>query len=276
LDEEDAIGERNAVRTLMNEANTDVEVFKKLHADVLRDWTDEEKRTIGHVTLSPPITALKVVLLRTEQLLRSTLSLISKLTFIGNAIDLGSIPVDKLTAWMYPHHTNPSSFEYPGDRLLCFFGAVSDKEMYQPNSKTVDKDNKVVIMVLKNGGTTDLTVDRSNIIRAFTRTYFDGKPGVMSREIAVLPRSSKADPFSAKCDLVSVVVDGKGRVCSLLTGGDGDTHVSDCTYRESPPSRGWNTMVFMPISVCCLFGFAKYVCCACLCLFSFYLIFLQS
>jgi hypothetical protein len=42
---------------------------------------------------------------------------IAKLNFIGNAVDLGSVEVDKLTAWMYRHPGNPSSFEYPSDRL---------------------------------------------------------------------------------------------------------------------------------------------------------------
>lgn len=37
LDEKDAIRERNAASTLMNEVNTAIEVFKKLHADVLKD-----------------------------------------------------------------------------------------------------------------------------------------------------------------------------------------------------------------------------------------------
>jgi len=99
--------------------------------------------------------------------------------------------------------------------------------------KTEDHVNELVIMVLKNSSATDLTVGRLNTTRAFTRTYSDGKPGVMSREITVLPCSSKSGPYSAKGDLGSVVVDSKSRVCGLLTCGDGDTHVADCTYLTS-------------------------------------------
>ncbi|KAI1793524.1 hypothetical protein LXA43DRAFT_971863 [Ganoderma leucocontextum] len=217
LDEDDAILERNAVITLMAEANSAITAFQKLHTDVLQSWAEVENRVIGHdwavVEILP--------------------SMISKLNFIGNAIDLGSIKVDELTAWMYPHNANPHSFEYPGDRLLRFFGTVSDAEMYQPNPKTMDQDNEPVIMVLKNGNTTNLTVGRLNTIRAFTRPYFKGEPDEMSKEIAVLPRTSKSGPFSDRGDSGSVVVDGKGRVCGILTGGDGATDVSLCTFVTS-------------------------------------------
>jgi len=53
------------------------------------------------------------------------------------------------------------------------------------------------------------------------------------REIAVLPHSSKSGLFLAKGDSDSVVVDSKGRVCDLLTCGDRDMHVADCTYLTS-------------------------------------------
>lgn len=54
-----------------------------------------------------------------------------------------------------------------------------------------------------------LTVGRLNTIRAFVRTYFDGKPGVLSREIAVLPRTSKSGAFSARGDSGALVVDAQ-------------------------------------------------------------------
>ena len=158
---------------------------------------------------------------------------IARLNFIGNAIDLGSIAVDKLTAWMYPHSANPSSFKYPGDRLLRCFATVSDQEMFKPDSKNKDHNNDPVIMVLKNGNTSKLTVGCLNTIRAFVREYFDGIAGEMSKEISVLPRDSKSHPFSARGDSGSVVIDAIGRICGILTGGDGTTDVSDITFVTS-------------------------------------------
>lgn len=158
---------------------------------------------------------------------------ISKVNFIGNAIDLGSVSVKTLKEWMNPHTANPSSFKYPADHLLRFFRTVPNEKMYKLDPKTKDQDNEPVIMVMKNGNTSRLTVGRLNTTRAFVRTYFKGKPSVMSKEIAVLPRTSKTGPFSAKGDSGSVVVDGMGRVCGLLTGGDGASDVSDCTFLTS-------------------------------------------
>lgn len=88
-------------------------------------------------------------------------------------------------------------------------------------------------MVLKNGNTSNITVGRLNTIRAFTREYFKGKPGKTSKEMSVLPRNSKSGQFTYRGDPGSVVVDGKGRVCGILTGGDGATEVSDVTFVTS-------------------------------------------
>ncbi|GBE80099.1 hypothetical protein SCP_0213020 [Sparassis crispa] len=138
--------------------------------------------------------------------------MIARLNFIGNAIDLGSIEVDELTAWMYPHPANPSSFEYPGDRLLRFHETISDQEMFRPNPKNKDYDNDPVIMVLKNGNSSNLTIGRLNTIRAFLHEYFKGKPGKMSKEVGVFPRNSKSGPFSERGDSGSMVIDTIGRL----------------------------------------------------------------
>ena len=233
-DEDDAYAERKAVKPKMEEAEEAIAAFKKLLADVARDWKDEEKRVLGHVTLSPPISLDDGDGFTDDwAVIQIHPSMIAKLNFIGNAIDLGSVDVDKLTAWMYPHPANPNSFIYPGDRLLRFRGTVPDQEMFSPDQRTRDHNNDPVIMVLKNGNTSNLTVGRLNTIRAFLREYFEGKPGKMSREVGVFPRNSKSGPFSERGDSGSVVIDGTGRVCGILTGGDGATDVSDCTFVTS-------------------------------------------
>ena len=102
--------------------------------------------------------------------------MISKLNFIGNVIDLGSIQVDELMVWMYLYGANLHSFEYPGDCLLHFFGTVSDVEMYKLSPKTKDQDDDPIIMVLKNGNTTNLTTSWLNTICTFTCKYFRASP----------------------------------------------------------------------------------------------------
>ncbi|KAF9073209.1 hypothetical protein BDP27DRAFT_1445130 [Rhodocollybia butyracea] len=209
------------------------EAERKLLSDVVRDWTNEENRIIGHVTLSPPISSDCGDDGFTEDwaVVEIYPSMISKLNFVGNAIDLGSVAVDKLTRWMSAH---PSSFEYPTDRLLRFSGTASDREMFKSDPETKDHGGDPVLMVMKNGNTeSDLTVGRLNTIRAFVREYSNGKPGQMTKEMAILPRSSKSGSFSASGDSGAVAVDGTGRVCGTIIGGDGSSDVSDCTFVTS-------------------------------------------
>lgn len=235
-DEEDANAERKAAKYQMEGAEKAITALKKLLADVARDWTDEENRILGHVTLSPPIGLDDGDDGFTDDwaVIQMRPSMITKLNFIGNAIDLGSVAVDKLTVWMYgPHPANLSSFKYPGDRLLRFSGTASDQEMFSPDQTTKDNDNDPDIMVLKNGNTSNLTVGRLNTIRAFLREYCEGKPGKMSKEVGVFPRNSESGPFSERGDSGSVVIDGTGRVCGIITGGDGATDASDCTFVTS-------------------------------------------
>jgi len=46
----------------------------------------------------------------------------------------------------------------------------------------------------------------------------------------VLPRTSKSGPFSEGGDSGAAVINGWGAVAGMLTGGDGASGVSDCTY----------------------------------------------
>jgi hypothetical protein len=60
------------------------------------------------------------------------------------------------------------------------------------------------------------------------RTYsIDDQPGKMSKEVCVLSRNSTSRSFSAFWDSGSAVIDGIGRVCGIVTGGDGAMDVSD-------------------------------------------------
>ncbi|KAI0732066.1 hypothetical protein C8Q72DRAFT_775196 [Fomitopsis betulina] len=88
-------------------------------------------------------------------------------------------------------------------------------------------------MVLKNGNTSGLTVGRLNNVCSVVRHYFKDQPGMASKEVAILPRTSKSGAFSAPGDSGSAVVDGKGRVCGILTSGNGATDMSDVTFVTS-------------------------------------------
>jgi hypothetical protein len=116
-----------------------VETFQKLLNDVARDWKDERNRIIGHVTLSPPISFdYGDEGFRGDWAVVEVYpSMIAKLNFVGNVIDLGSIAVDELTTWM---DSRQSSFKYPENHLLRFCGLVSDEEMFKPKTN-LDHNN---------------------------------------------------------------------------------------------------------------------------------------
>src|SRR3984957_15812339 len=117
-DEEEATAEREEVEPEMKKAKRAIAALKKFLADVTRDWTVEENRVIGHVTLSPPITLNYGNDGFTDDwaVVQIESSMIAKFNLVDNAIDLDSVDVDELTAWMYPHPANLTSFEYPTNR----------------------------------------------------------------------------------------------------------------------------------------------------------------
>ena len=145
-DEEEGEMERTDIANQMARRTKAVEAYQKLLNDVARDWKDERNCIIGHVTLSPPIGFDYGNEGFTDDwaVVEVYPSIIVKLNFVGNAINLAAIAVDELTAWMDPHQ---SSFSYPGNRLLRFGGLISDEEMFKPYLKTnLGHDN---IMVMK-------------------------------------------------------------------------------------------------------------------------------
>lgn len=232
LEEDEAAAETKAAQREMDEANEAIGVFEQLQKDVKRDWADETKRIIGHVVFSPPLDFSVGEGRYTEDwaVIEIYHNMITSRNFVGNAIDLGHVAVAEFKELMHPHPANPHSFDYPGDRLFRCRGILSDKEMLNPNPKTKDQDNEPTIMAIQNGNISGLQVGRVNNIRSVVRRYYEKLPGVSSREVAVFPLTSKSGPFSRPGDSGAGVVAGDGRICGLLTGGDGTTETSDITY----------------------------------------------
>ncbi|KAG2078877.1 hypothetical protein BDR04DRAFT_1137768 [Suillus decipiens] len=221
---------------LLEEAEEAVGALKTFLTDVSRDWKEPKNHVLGHVVLSPPISASVG-----EEGFREDWAVIeidnykiNSTNFVGNAIDLGiTIPFQTLTSWMRNHSPNPSSLEYPWNRLLEFHDTISDEEMWKPSQKTVNHNNDPYIMVIKRVYASGLAVGRLNTIRSFTRIYFEGQLGQMSKEVAIFPRNYKSGAFSEPGDSGSAVVDGKGRFAGSLTCGAGVADAFDCTYITS-------------------------------------------
>ena len=236
MDEEHAKKERKHVLRELEETTEAISAISEFYTNVSKDWRKREDRILGHVVLSPPISFSVGEEGFTEDwaVIEVDDSKLNLTNFVGNVIDLGiTIPIYDFITWMSPHPTNPPSFDYPHDRLLKLSGTISDEEIWKPSLKALDHDNDPCIMVIKCGNTTGLTIGRLNTIRSFTKVYFNDQPDHMSKEVVVLPRNYESNAFSEPGDSGSAVVDGKGRLAGLLTGGAGDTEAFDCTYVTS-------------------------------------------
>lgn len=128
---------------------------------------------------------------------------------------------------MYPNAKNSHNFDFPGDRLLRLWGTIGLEEMRKPTM--YDQNGERCILVLKNARTTGLTVGRANNIASYTRKYF-GNNTFIAKEWSILPFDKDSGTFSDKGDSGAVVVDGAGRIGSILTGGGGATESSDVAY----------------------------------------------
>jgi hypothetical protein len=119
------------------------------------------------------------------------------------------------------------NFEYPVDRLLPLRDVISEDLMCNPDM--LDHEGEPCSLVIKNGKTSGVTIGRANGIFSYVRKYFDNKTHQTSKEWAILPYDYKSG-FSAPGDSGSIIVDGRGRIGGLLTGGAGEVESSDITY----------------------------------------------
>lgn len=129
---------------------------------------------------------------------------------------------------MYPRDDAPTTFKYPVDRLLKLQGIVSEHMLHNPDM--LDYDGENCLLVIKNGKATGVTIGRATGIFSYVRKYYSNGTEETSKELAILPYSNKSGLFSARGDSGAIIVDGRGRICGLLTGGTGKTESSDITY----------------------------------------------
>ncbi|SJL07900.1 uncharacterized protein ARMOST_11257 [Armillaria ostoyae] len=219
--------ERQKLQAELDKAKEAVEELNTFYQTVLTHWATPESRILGHVILSPPID-VDVSEGYTEDwaVIEIDASKVNASNFNGNAIDLVTrISAGEFTFMMYPNPKNRSSFKYPTDRLLRLQGTIPDEEMRHPPALDLND-----LMVIKRGNGTGLTVGRANNICSFARNYYDDDKAEISKEWAILPFDSKSGVFSDKGDSGSVIVDGRGRIGGLLTGGAGTTSSLDITY----------------------------------------------
>ncbi|KAJ7640781.1 hypothetical protein DFH06DRAFT_1429749 [Mycena polygramma] len=210
----------------LDEAKKALEELKLLYDDVSTCWAAQKSRILGHVVLSPPIRAGVGSEEYTEDwtVIEIDASKADVSNFCGNAIDLGTrIGIGEFSRLMRGDSCDRHSFTYPLGRRLKLSGTISDDEMRHLAASAQDDD--------PNFRRLD---HRANSVFSYVRYHDEDGSPTTSKEWAILPLESKpGGAFSERGDSGSVIVDGRGRIGGLLTGGAGSTkpsRSSDITY----------------------------------------------
>ncbi|KAH9033043.1 hypothetical protein EDB84DRAFT_1270390 [Lactarius hengduanensis] len=223
--------ERMVVEGNLRAVEASIKAINQFHDEVTKYWSEESQRVIGHIAYSPPITVGTGTKRYTEDwaLIELDRSKIDWDNFRGNVIDLGTeIPIPEIVSKMRPDPANRASFQYPLGGLLPVQGVIAEDELRRP--QTHDADGEPCSMVIKNGSATGTTIGRANGIKSFVRQHFPDGNHETSMEWAILGHGLSSRGFSAPGDSGAIIVDGKGRIGGLLTGGSGRTDSTDVTY----------------------------------------------
>lgn len=128
---------------------------------------------------------------------------------------------------MYPNHADQVDYEYPEDGLLQIHGVVPESEIRQPEQLNANGDN--AMPVIKNGLATGTTVGWVNGLKSLVRYYVDYDLEFTALETTIVPYGGRG-AFSDQGDSGAIILDRKGRIFAVLTGGGGMADETDVTF----------------------------------------------
>jgi len=208
------------------EANKRIDAFQKHSNYVEKHWSETTNRILGFLRFSPPLVQDEKHFTQDYALIEMARDKIDADSFTGNAIDLGTeISPARFTEMMYPSPRNSHGFKYPPEGIFKIQGIISKEDMSK--SDMLDRNEMPCLIVMKRGLATGLTLGRANEISSFTRTYFTDTPPKKALEWVICPYDSKYPPFAAPGDSGAAIVDCRGRLGGIVTGGHDNL---DLTY----------------------------------------------
>jgi len=235
----------------LSKSNMKMDALQKHYDYVVKDWSKTTDRIIGSLRFSPPIVLDAKNFTQDYALIEMAPDKIDPDSFTGNAIDLGAdISPTHFTKAMYPSPRNHHGFKYPSNRIFKIKGLILKEDMSSPDM--FDRDEESCLIVMKRGLATGLTLGRANQIKSFARTYFKDTPLKKTLEWLICPYDSKSPPFADYGDSGAAIVDCKGRLGGIVTGGH-DT--LDLTYAtpafsilDSLKANGFNVTIEVRVS----------------------------
>jgi len=184
---------RRKRRPQLVRAGRAIQELEQFLVDVKRAGEDSKNRIVGHIVLSPPLVFSAGDDGSTQDfgVIEVDINKIDATNFIGKAIDLGTTVSRSFSLGCTLTKLTNVLFKYPPGRLLRLYGALSIAEMCKSDSKNVDSK------ATRPSWSSSLAAALSSLsdVCLVLRKAFK-KPGVYSREVAVLPRTSKSGAFS--------------------------------------------------------------------------------
>ncbi|KAL1707595.1 hypothetical protein EV121DRAFT_277965 [Schizophyllum commune] len=200
---------------LIDAANRRIATAKELHSDITKKHTSLDSRIFGHLYHCTKIEVGDDGYLNDWALIEPGL-------FQGNKLYVGgNVTAVDWQKYMFPQHHDHRDFHVPEDLLLQL-------EDYNRDVNDVD-----TLLAVKNGHITGTTFGRVNGLDSITRTYDAHGLKVDAKEVLILgydTKTGKNERFSDGGDSGSIVVDRRGRLIGLLTGGKGPTSATDKSY----------------------------------------------
>jgi len=128
---------------------------------------------------------------------------------------------------MFPNHVDRTGYEYPAHGHLQVDGVVPNTEFHHPTQ--LNANGEPAMPVIKNGLATGTTVGWLNGLKSLVRHYDRYGIDFISLETTIVPYGERG-AFSDSGDSGSVILDRKGRIVAVLTGGGGANNETDVTF----------------------------------------------
>ncbi|KAJ3765566.1 hypothetical protein FB446DRAFT_677207 [Lentinula raphanica] len=201
----------------LDDTDIALETLKRLLENLQRDWAEVNKRVIGHVVWSPPITSLDrshsiqdvcVIKLNKDKLLPALLGNIELIRGIGSGKFMGLLS---------------SQFDYPEGRLQQLKNILDDAKAQGPNN------GEPMRFVFKRGTTTLTTLGRLNDFDSYVRRY-DISGYFDFVHAAVYRYDNDSGPFSRLGDSGAAIYGTNNVIVAQLIGGAGSLTDIDITY----------------------------------------------
>ncbi|KAF5374099.1 hypothetical protein D9615_008836 [Tricholomella constricta] len=213
-------------------ATVDIGKLNDLHTRVVKTMLTARKRVIGHVLHADPVGPSPGPEPFTIDWAVIELSddAVDWDTFRGNKVYIGgNIDEQSFKELMYPWKADRAGYAYPEDGLLQIIGGISESELRQPTQH--NGCGAPAIPVIKNGSATGTTVGWYNGLKTLVRHYDHDtdEAEFTSFEVTIVPYGGP-DAFSATGDSGAIILDRKGHIIALLTGGGGLKDDADVTF----------------------------------------------